>query len=94
MKLKRRRIILIASLCMAIYVGGYVTCRVTGSIIHESGYRTDAGKLVVAEHRVDVGGGVAEAPRNPIPAMLFTPMRWMEQAAWYVVKPVGSEWGE
>jgi len=90
--MKHPKVILIASLCTAIYVGGYVACRMNGSIVHQCGFKTDDGKRVVYQHRIETGGGVAEAPRNPIPGMFFTPLRWLEQGAWYAIKPKGSDW--
>lgn len=87
--MKRTRIILIATLCSAVYVGGYVIARMTGSVVHYSGFATENGKRVVHEHSLRPGGG-----GSPIPRMLFAPLCWLEQGAWYVIEPKGSEWVE
>ena len=92
--MRRRKVIIFAVVVFAMYASGYVLSRVSGQIVHYAGYRTDSGSRVVAEHRVDVGGqrDVVAPPQNPILAMIYTPVRWVETLAWYIVDPPGSAW--
>lgn len=90
---RRKLSIILLSLLIA-YISGYAVCRSTGMVTHYTGYRTDDGNRVVAEHRVDVGGmrDPTAQPRSSIPALIFTPPRIVEQTYWNVVAPAGSPW--
>ncbi len=62
--------------------------------MHQCGYRTgDDGELEVRHHELRVGwGNEGRVSRNLITWFVFTPLRWMEQGVWYVIKPKGSDW--
>lgn len=95
MMTRRRLTILIGILLTMVgYGGGYAACRANGWIVHYMGYGTAQGRRVVLEHRVDVGGrrDPSAWPQSPVPAQFFTPLRWAEEAMWYVVVPRGSTW--
>lgn len=92
MFLSRRKAVIAVTLLLVAYLGGYVACRIDGSIVHRTGYRTESGLRVLANHWVSTGGGVAEVPRSPLPALVFAPLRWIEQAGWYLAQPTGSSW--
>jgi hypothetical protein len=82
----------VLSILLAVYCSGYTVSRATQVVIHRQGYSGDA----VATHFV-VGGDLS--PTDPVRAatyslmeLAYTPMRYLELGAWYLVRPVGTPW--